>query len=547
MSLLKPFVIIMLSLLFICKSNAQIGEAFNELNEMLAEFDNGKEMIRQEFTVDDDKPYEVTLTRVLTDNKKGKEKEEIFSFNIGLINPKKIERKAKKDEMSILFKTSDGKFIKHTKDGKSKFDNEMKVIAPDIDAARDIEVYFKELIEMGSELWETAIQVPVSTKEINRLISSFGKGMESEKQTIEQSVTINEDMTKGLMQLDRGITKKGKSKIESNQFYWGDLNPKSISFKSNGAYQVMTIKTKDKKKVIASLSDDKLKYESELQLYFTSPSDAIYTSEMMETATTLGKESNEKSFAEFENCGNNCLSLMNETTTSATSSISNVTISEDCQASMEINGKKSEKIEWHWSDIDPSSVDVDYNSKNQTISFKVNKKKKFLTYYNEEGKLSKYDDALEFDIADVFSAKSMLIIIPQIIDQCERDLEVKDMAWMSSYVSSVTVDNNKYEQSIDQTDDECSYIYKLENKEKGKEETYEFNLYDLNPNSVKLEISKNKINLNVVTKGKEKLITKHEEGGDLKYAKEIDMKFDDLLSARIAKNTFKDIIQGCQQ
>ena len=117
---------------------------------------------------------------------------------------------------------------------------------------------------------------------------------------------------------------------------------------------------------------------------------------------------------------------------------------------------------------------------------------------------------------------------------------------MSNYVSSVTVEGDKYKQSIEQTDDDCSYEYKLENQEKGKEETYEFNLYDLNPKSIKLDISKNKINLNIVTKGKEKLITKYEEGGDLKYAKELDLKFDDLLSARIAQNTFIEIIEGCQ-
>jgi hypothetical protein len=523
-----------------------MAEAFNELNEMLEEFDNGDEMISQVFTADDENPYEVTMTRKIKNHKKGKEKVEVFSFNIALINPKKIERKSKKDEMSITFKTSKGKFIKLSEDDNSKFGNKMKVIAQDIDIARDIEVYFKELIEIGNELWESAIQVPESIEEINGLISSFGSEMINEKLSINQEVRKEDNDKNGMMLLARETTKKGKSKDEKIQFYWGDLEPNSVSTKNDGAFQVLTIKTKNKKKLIANISDDKIKYSSDMKLYFSSPSDAIYTSEMIEDATNLGEQTSERALSQFKDCGGNCLPMLKEIVASATEDITNTTITDDCQAKVVISGKKSKEIEWHWSDIDPGSIDVDYNSSAQTISFKTQNKQKFITYNDEDGKLNKYDKSTKFDIADVLSAKSLEIIIPQIIKECNRNLDVKDMEWMSSYVSSVTVEDGKYKQSIDKTDDDCSYMYKLENQEKGEEETYEFNLYDLNPKSIKLDISKNKINLNVVTKGKEKLITKYEEGGDLKYTKEIDLKFDDLLSARIAQNTLRDIIKGCQ-
>ncbi|MGK0317045.1 MAG: hypothetical protein ACI86M_003284 [Saprospiraceae bacterium] len=546
MNLPKILAIIMFTFISICETDAQMTEAFNELNEMLEEFDNGDEMISQVFSVDDDKPYEVTMTRVIKNNKKGKEEVEVFSFNLALINPKKIERKSKKDEMSITFKTSKGKFIKRTEDGDSKFDSKMKVIAQDIDIARDIEVYFKELIEMGNELWDSAIQVPATIEEINSLISSFGSEMKNEKISINQSLKKNDTDENGLMEIVRETTKKGKSEVEKILFYWGDLEPNSVSTKNEGAFQVLTIKAKNKKKLIAYISEDKLEYSSSLQLYFSSPSDAIYTSEMIASANKLGSQITESSLSKFENCEGKCLSMMKEIVISSTSKIENTTMTEDCQATIVISDKKSKKMEWHWSDIATGSVNVDYNSSNQTISFKTKNKKKFITYYKEDGKIDKYDDEFEFDIADVYSAKSLEILVPQIVQECNRDLDVKDMTWMSNYVSSVTVDDGKYDQSIEQTDDECSYMYKLENKEKGKEETYEFNLYDLNPKSIKLDISKNKINLNVVTKGKEKLITKYEEGGDLKYEKEIDLKFDDLLSARIAQNTLQELINSCQ-
>ena len=546
MNLLKILSLIMFTIISVCESEAQMAEALTELNDMLEEFDTGDEMISQVFTVDDDNPYEVTLTRIKKDNKKGKEKVEVYAFNIALINPKKIVRKTKKDEMSIIFKTSKGKFIKLTEGGDSKFDNEMKVIAPDIDAARDVEVYFKEIIEMGNELWESVIVMPTTIEGINSLISSFGNELNDEKLSISQTVKNHDSDPNGLVEIDIESTKKGKSENEKILFYWGDLEPNSVSIKNKGALQVMTIKAKNKKKLIASLSEDKIKYNSDLQLYFSSPSDAIYTAELIETATNFGNQIGERALSKFENCEGNCLSLMKEIVSSSSLKIGSTTMTEDCQATMEIIGKKTNKILWHWSDIDPSSIKIDYNSSNQSINFKTNNKQKFITYFKEDGKVDKYDNEFEFDIVDVFSAKSLEILVPQIVEECNRDLDVKDMTWVSDYVSSVTVDEDKYKQSIKQTDDDCSYIYKLTNQEKDKEETYEFNLYDLNPQSIKLDISKNKINLNIVTKGKEKLITKYEEGGDLKYAKELDLKFDDLLSARIAQNTFIDIIDGCQ-
>lgn len=528
--------------------NAQmtINSGLEAIGNSNAVIETGKSNIRQSVSNSPDAPYMVEFIRETEDLKKGKVTTEIYSLNLALLDERSIKRNTKKDEMSIEVSTPDGKMIKYQEDEDTKYVDDWKIITPDIDAAREAEKVLKEILVKAKEAWKSSIAIPGSLKPIKSRMTEFPTRLQYGDDEISQTTEGVEGFN-DMIQIKQITRKKGKEEFNSYTFNIADLDKAYYDISNEKELIGLKFRANGKKNLIREQSDDKIKYVSDVKLYFDTPSQALVAKELLSAAIPLASEITKTRHAKYkdcENCGEQLYAIMEE----ASRRLNPLEGTGNCDANIKIRDlekpEDDEKLIFHWGDINPKSIDINYSSSYQKIKFEVMHDRKFIAIYDNEG-LDKYDSDFTLNIQNVDNAKIIKILMESIIADCQRTISANTMAWLSDQIASMEI-IDRYTQSLTPEEEKCSYAYSLYDNEKGEEQNYEFNMYDLNDKGIELKISGDKITLDIPTVRNEKVITRYDAKGELKYEKELEIMFEDLELARIAELTIQKAISGCK-
>ncbi len=177
----------------------------------------------------------------------------------------------------------------------------------------------------------------------------------------------------------------------------------------------------------------------------------------------------------------------------------------DCRSLFTMTkGGKSENYAFRWSDLDVKRIKEDYGTNELKLTLETTGKRKFISKTVEE-EIKGYQNKVDFYFNNLETFRKSSIQVMKIIESCELDLSPETVEWMDKLFSSQPI--NKMDQSIS-TEDDCSLIYTSSESEGDKSYTYEFNLYDLDSKRLSMKISKSKLQLDLNTNNKEKIITK---------------------------------------
>ncbi|NNF34785.1 MAG: hypothetical protein HKN68_11775 [Saprospiraceae bacterium] len=534
--------ILLLTSLSIFEVDAQLSDLIAQANEQFSPIETDKEIINQEVVVDQEQPYNVELIRTTEKIKDGKQKVERYLFNIALLNENKVAIKSSKNKMLLKMETKGGKYIQRFEDEKSKgYTNVLEIQYVDIDDARSAKSTWEALIPVAKTDWTQAINLPKSLGDLKTWLRPYVGDVDMGKQVASQSLTestIYDDYVNYEVS-----NLKGKEKREIYRFSLADIDNESLRVGPSGSTIKMDLKTEGNKKLILKEDEDGTTFQNNLTIYFADAGSALEMSKGMEVVTAMAQLTADERIKSYETC-EDCLGGFSEVINQYQGRKINTGLEGDCKSVLTLDkGGNDESYEFRWADLDAKRVKQDFGTNEMKLTLETIGKRKFITK-KAEGEIKGYQNKIEFYFNNLETFRKSGIQVKSIIESCDVDIMAESVTWMDELFSAGSI--NKMDQSIS-NEEECSVIYTSGDAEGDKSYSYEFNLYDLDSKRINMKISKSKLQLEVNTNNKEKIITKTNQDGKLEYTNKVILDFDNLDNLRKAELSFVQLIGGCSE
>jgi len=178
------------------------------------------------------------------------------------------------------------------------------------------------------------------------------------------------------------------------------------------------------------------------------------------------------------------------------------------------------------------------------ITAKVADNKKFI-HYTQDGALQNYDNSVDFIVGDLEDARYLVEALPAISKGCKTNLTAGDF---SSFVGKLKLTENQKQGLTLKDGDKCKWklTSTLSESKKSVESISEWNLYDIDPKKIDIEVSGKMVGITAYTLNKEKFIklTKDSKPG---FSSEINFVVKDIEDAQKSLATIKALVDGCKK
>ncbi len=200
----------------------------------------------------------------------------------------------------------------------------------------------------------------------------------------------------------------------------------------------------------------------------------------------------------------------------------------------------SESYEFYLSDIDKNTVVRKVSGKKMLVSLSTNNNLKFIKHMKED-QLDGYVNGITIIALNADQAKELSTIIVESIPLVKNTgpdwaTAKEAITWLKENIGQVIVQSTKYEQSFT-FNDEKNYLVtlsvkKIDAKGASTEETFDFNMLDVNKNKVELKVSGLNLTVTSEIKGSDRYI-KHTKNGQIQsYESDFEIQASDIDLAR---------------
>jgi hypothetical protein len=201
-------------------------------------------------------------------------------------------------------------------------------------------------------------------------------------------------------------------------------------------------------------------------------------------------------------------------------------------------------VEFNLSDLDGYAIRQETQKDLIFVTLTIKNKQKMAKFY-KNNEPTKYDETIRIHSKDVDNARAMIDILKKGIAPAEKYMAGKfkfnnynDMVtWLTSNIKNVTLGTKSITQSMAKGDFVGSIKYHLVESDgkSASDETYSFNLGDLNPNTISYKISGNRFALNVEASQNLKSISYFKDGQNKPFVDDIEIATNNVDEARDIK------------
>jgi len=475
-------------------------------------------------------------------------------FNFADIDPYTVRQETQKDIILVVLTVKNKqKLVKNYKNNEVQaYDNEVQLHVKDVDRAREVIDIIKKAIPIGEKITAGKLKLKGYDEMISWLIQNVktvNLGSKSIKQTIVKDAYVSS------LKLTQ-ISSDGKaSHQEDFVFNLSDINLNTINFKISGNTIELEVETMQNQKTINLTRDGINKpFASDFSFFANNVDEARDIKTVLTLAVPLAitkvkadlpapktadealkilvsytkdVKINDKTYA--QTITPKCITTFSMIEQAASSTVSNI-------------------YDFNWMDINPNAVKLQVSGEKMSYELPVTNKGKLIAVKKND-KLSFEDDA-DVYIADYEIGRRIKVVIDKVIESCKTSYKepfantpTAMIEWLKGKVGEVTVDQSTRKQSLDFA--EASNTNKLKYtsiETKGStstEEVFEFNLSDINPNSVDYSIKGKSIYVEFETNFKNKIIKAYKAGKIQPYTYSLELAFQDIETARGAISALK--------
>jgi hypothetical protein len=404
-------------------------DALNWLKNNISKINSGSTIFEQSFSYGERKDYLASFTVKKTDQK-NVSTDEKYEFSILDIDKKNLVVKTSGSQLSVSIeiKGSD-RYIKYTKNNEQQnFGNNFEIVAEDIDQARNIIAAFSTAIEKSKSVIPDFGNLQKSLDFITKNTAD----LTLDKKTLNQKINFTPgNGTKSIFTYAEPDS-KGKSIEERYEFYLGDIDANSLSFKISGKKITIVSVSKNKAKYIKYYKDNVLQdFQNEVDILTTD----IETSREMVEAFKAAVKNSETQPSAWKSTGD-AINFLTETIKGETigtdtyklnfSSISaeplNVKYEQTKTDAKGVNVEQSFEIYPYL--LDPATIKIGSKGKYLNIEASVSNKKAFVKIF-KDGKQQSFDNGIEIMAFDARQARD----ISEAIKYLAGNSKPKDKVW----------------------------------------------------------------------------------------------------------------------
>ncbi|MBU8891141.1 MAG: hypothetical protein KOO66_00060 [Bacteroidales bacterium] len=480
---------------------------------------------------------------------KGSREEFIYEFNLADIDPIMVREITEKEKMFVqLITVNNQKLISITKNGElDSYDKIIKIHAENIDNARKIKELVKNLIPVAENIMKNKFSLETYEKKLNWLTENV-KDVNINNESYQQILTTDE-LSVGKVNLEVIKTTEKSTKAEKFEFNIADINVNSIRFNISGAIFSIVFETKGKQKFIKCYEDNNLanyNYKIEIVAYnIENAHDLMY---VLDKIVPQAEEKLKNSLPVISDL-NKATELLSENikTVVIDNSTYNQSLLNECITNLNVieddmKKRVDTKYIFNLSDINHNSLNYKIGGKKIEISFQTKGANKLIKVL-ENDEQQNYINKIELLCYDTENARLLMHIFKKTIPICESNIVrlvpednlSKKVDWLIENTIEVTLEGKVYNQLLERTSDNDNSLrltLKEINDKKNIELIYEFNLSDINPNSVKYDISGKELSVNMVSNYNTKVIKTYKDGEIQSYSNQMNIYVTDIESAR---------------
>ena len=547
----RVFIAVLIVLPYLLQAQTPLQDSLKALSSILQDVKVKKDDYIQELTFDPSAPYRLQLNITEID-RRGREEEIRYDFNLGLMSPKRVRYKDGRDRLIVSVKSASGSAVKEYEDGAFEgYDDNAYFLAANIDNAREIQRKLKAMIPMARERWEADNILPEDYAGLSAWMQESVRNVDVDGEIWSQQWSPD------AVHPTRVVLEQAEDGDETYRNYWNiaDIDPSSVDVDAQRKTVTVEADIKGRRDFVRVEEDGLLDdYESSVTLRFAEMDEAQVAANALRSLAKLAAEQEKINPIDYENAAAARRALA-ETLTDFERGNEQVTqsVSGDCQMTyertVEEGGEKESYVyAFDFSDFDPGSVEIDVRRTELYVVAEVKAGDDYI-YTEEDGAQENYEDEVRFAAEDLPKAKLLQQQIKKIVEECPSETTVQDLSWLQEQLQEIDEEKEALSQSLQLINgDNCKWIFtRLEERRKGTEEKrYEFNLYDLNAKAVALDVSGTTVTVEVPTKGDEDIIKLYADEEE-KYNDELEFVLKDVRSGKIFAASLKVLIGNCSE
>ncbi len=521
-----------------------VGKATDEKIEWDQKFEQGSRMYLVNFQAN-------------SVNEKGEQELSGYTFGLNDINPLAINLKISGKSFFIEVPVREGKrFIKAKSPTGTEFINELLIYANDIELARQIVNALSYLV--------------TNTVTERHQWDSYSASLEFVKDNMGEvkiddelfSNSINyEASPSGLVNIVIGKSDSdGTSESLKYAFYLTDIKDK-LRLEVSKRSITIKMETKNKHYFIREITDEKVTdYSSTLEFHVSDIDMARDILNAFEHAIRNSEEKIEE-FSSISEVGSWLIENIGFLETDGNKYEQDLNIKEEIENQLIIDrkltgsdgGSTETRFILYPEDISLDKLKIRVSGKKLAVLLETEKDKYIKKF--ENGVLQNFTGKAEILFFDPLVGKNFMAAIrflktnSEVEDRADMNKD-EAIAFLSGNIQNIDSPEEQYEQKLEVKDEgNCKISFtraETDNKGASDEYIYEFIVSDIYSGSSKLSVKRKIIEINLVTRGNEKLIKPYKNGEAGNFVDDFVIYVDDILLAKKTLAAFVALSEGCK-
>jgi hypothetical protein len=489
---------------------------------------------------------------------KGNRTNYMYEVNISDLDVYGVREQTQKDLINVVLQVKNKqKLVKVYKNNEVQpYDDQAMIIAKDIENAREITEAIKKAIPPAEKVMASRLKLVGYDAMVNWLVANVKDvtlGTKSYKQSIAKGPRPGVVIFT-LVEVDAKTSTE-----EVYTFNLADLNPNTVNFKITGNRFGVELETLQDNKFIAVKEKGEVKpYTNDIVINTIGVDEARDVKTVLAMAVPLAIEKLKADMPPATS-EKDALQKLKTLTTDITigtkqylQTLEPVCLCTITQTEKDTKAAKKSTFKFNWMDVNAVGTTIDVTGEKMAIELKMNEGKK-LIMSSQDDKFTGYDNSIKIYMPDVENARRAKAAIDKAAEKCKAVYKEPFGAdansafnWIKTNIKDVTIDETTLKQVFEPVDagkiNKVKYTRTEVNaKGTGSEEIFEFNLSDISPLTVEVDVRGKWLYVSMETDFKGKIIKYYKDGKIMPYTAKIEFAINDIDASRNMVTAFKRI------
>lgn len=481
-------------------------------------------------------------------DQKGNRVNRAFEFNLADLDPYAVREQTQKDLISVsLVARNKQKLIKAYKNEEVQpYDAEIAIIAKDIENARAIAEIIKKAIPLAEKGMASRLKLSGYDPMVTWLTANVKEVSFGEK-SVKQSLAKGEQP--GTLILKRVEADSKGSTEEVYSFNLADVNANSIGYRITGNQFAITLEALQKQKYFGVGKNGEVKpFVSDIMIHTNNPDEARDLKTVLSAVVPLAAEKVKASMPPVST-EKDAIQKVAALTTDLTwgdkqtlQKFDGDCLTEFTQVEKDTKASSESVFKFNWMDVNPLASKIEVSGEKLYIDMHFNEDKK-LVMHTAEQKFKGFENSIRLYTADIEVARKLKFLMDKVVEKCRTSYKEpfgNDIASATTYVRNsvkeLSLDETTLKQTLEPVEGDPNKfkftVVEVTPKGSGAEQVYEFNLADINPTSVAVDVRGKWMYVVAETDSKGKIIKYYKDGKIQPYTSSLQFAVNDVDMAR---------------